>query len=787
MIYPLDNLPENVQAGGKAKGLFILSQCGLQIPRGFVAVDVDNDLSIQTVADHYEKGGFGSVAVRSSATAEDGVDYSSAGQYHTHLNVTGKIAVKKAVKSCVDSLKSETARSYGDYFSGAKSEKMCVIVQEMIDADISGVCFTQHPGGEDAVLIEATEGLGEALVSGKTRAHAYSVPKDTMRTKGDILLSADLIGRIAAGSLKAGIYFGCEVDTEWAVKDGRLYWLQARPITVTGEPDAFELDFKENRPDDILTTCNVGEMLPGAVTPLSISTSVASIDFGMRKMIVKSGSAAGMEELPSGSCVANFGNHLFINIRALYAISDHVIGATREGVELSLCGRILEDVPRPPMIEIGKLRKINNARKYFGILLGIRRACKKLDKLSEMARIPLSDSAEQQIRDISAGLHWLDEAFWLHYIASAYSGSMSSAIFLILMDQGNSMEEAISKLAGALEDIDGIESVDILRSLRTVARALISENPEVTGYSSGQLAEYLKTCGPKSQKAMDAFMKRHGHRAIREAEIRSRSWHADEASLCNYLKTVIATGAEEKPKTKMVDQNIDAMLNSFQGMLRRILAYIVGQARRGVVCREFTKSKSIKVLDTFKTAYRHLAVLLKNSGVLPDEDLIFFLTHQEIIRLVREKDASLVKKALVRRRILEEQKQFTFDEICVGTPRPKVMEATLTNGGTVLSGSSISRGKATGKARVVRNVEEANGLEEGEIMVASFTDIGWSPYYCMLGGLVTEVGSALSHGAVVAREYALPLVSNIPFATQVIKTGDLISIDGYTGEVAIIG
>ena len=102
-------------------------------------------------------------------------------------------------------------------------------------------------------------------------------------------------------------------------------------------------------------------------------------------------------------------------------------------------------------------------------------------------------------------------------------------------------------------------------------------------------------------------------------------------------------------------------------------------------------------------------------------------------------------------------------------------------------GSSISRGKATGKARVVRNVEEANSLEKGEIMVASFTDIGWSPYYCMLGGLVTEVGSALSHGAVVAREYALPLVSNIPFATQVIKTGDLISIDGYTGEVAIIG
>ena len=127
-----------------------------------------------------------------------------------------------------------------------------------------------------------------------------------------------------------------------------------------------------------------------------------------------------------------------------------------------------------------------------------------------------------------------------------------------------------------------------------MARALIRENPEVTGYSAGQLAEYLKTYGPESQKAMEAFMKRHGHRAIREAEIRSRSWHADEVSLCNYLKTVIATGAEEKPKTKMANQNIDAMLSGFHGMLRRVLAYIVGQARRGVVCREFTKSKALR-------------------------------------------------------------------------------------------------------------------------------------------------------------------------------------------------
>ena len=129
--------------------------------------------------------------------------------------------------------------------------------------------------------------------------------------------------------------------------------------------------------------------------------------------------------------------------------------------------------------------------------------------------------------------------------------------------------------------------------------------------------------------------------------------------------------------------------------------------------------------------------------------------------------------------------QLKFEEINIGRPRPKEEEDFIEGQG-VLVGTSISRGKATGRARVVRSVEDANQLEKGEIMVAAFTDIGWSPYYSMIGALVTEVGSTLSHGAVVAREFALPLVSNIPLATKKIKTGDTISVDGTSGKVAII-
>ena len=221
-------------------------------------------------------------------------------------------------------------------------------------------------------------------------------------------------------------------------------------------------------------------------------------------------------------------------------------------------------------------------------------------------------------------------------------------------------------------------------------------------------------------------------------------------------------------------------------MMRRIVKYVINQARKGVVCREYTKSMSIKVLDRFKTAYRRLAAMLAESGMLPDPDLLFFLRHEEIERLVGG-EAAFVKKATARRRLLDAQQELRYDEVCVGRPQPLQAADAAASADKVLTGSSISRGKATGRARVVRSVTEANMLEKGEIMVAAFTDIGWSPYYCMLGALVTEVGSALSHGAVVAREYALPLVANVPYATTVIKTGDMITVDGSTGKVAIIG
>jgi len=786
-IYRLNEIPEDKleQVGGKARGLKLLADCGLRIPDGFVITDIDNELDLQAAADFYEKSGLGKVAVRSSAMGEDGADFSSAGQYDTYLNLEGKAAVKKGISDCVASLSNPNIDAYTEFFKSAKSDKMCVIVQEMVNATMAGVCFTQLQGDEDTMLVEAVAGLGDKLVDGTAKAHSYRISKKDINPKGDSLISDRNLSFLAVKAKHATEALGYPLDMEWAMMGDELFWLQARPITANELLTPFELDSTPMSEKHIYTTCNVGEMLPGAVTPLSLTTSVRALDNGMRRMFVETGTNKSMDLTPPGSGVSNFGNHLFINLTEAGRMGDHIVGASRSAMEMSICGRVLDESAQEKPEEVNIVERLNNARKYFGIIAGRKDATKRIKELADVFEVEMWDHPYTQIEEIDKKLPALDDAFWYHYVASSNSGAMSSAVYSILLDKGIDPEEAKKLQAGCLADIDDIESVDILRSLKAVAREMILENPRIVNADTEGIVKAMDSGGPEVRKALETFMRRHGHRAIREAEMQSKSWHMDSESLASFLKQIISTDVREVKKEEKYADYIGEIETRFEGRLGGTMEYLIEQARKGVVAREFTKSLSIKVLDKFKVAYRYLASTMVRRGMLPDEELVFFFKHEELMDYINHEDKAYVKRALARRRLFEEQKRFRFNEINVGRPEP-IQDTYEVSADKVMIGSSISRGTATGKARIVNCVEDANQLEKGEIMVASFTDIGWSPYYCTINALVTEIGSALSHGAVVAREYALPLVSNVSNATRRIRTGDLLMVDANTGEVKII-
>ena len=188
-IFALQDIPASLmlQVGGKARGLCRLSHCGLRVPPGFVLVDVGSDDDVRYATAWWAQSGLGTVAVRSSASAEDGSDYSAAGQYHTALNVYGEVAVANAIRDCLASLSSGTAEQYSTYFSAAGSHGMCVVIQQMIEADAAGVCFTKDPSG-GGMRIEAVEGLGENLVSGCMDTHIYHADE---ALQGDDLITTE--------------------------------------------------------------------------------------------------------------------------------------------------------------------------------------------------------------------------------------------------------------------------------------------------------------------------------------------------------------------------------------------------------------------------------------------------------------------------------------------------------------------------------------------------------------------------------------------------------------------
>lgn len=791
-IYRLKKLPKEKydQVGGKARGLAILAKKGFPIPDGLVLLnvtekDVKNNISL--LVSNYRL--YGNYAVRSSAFSEDGESFSSAGQYETVLNVKGGKAIRDAIKTCVASLHSERANKYNDEFNknGKNNNYMNIVIQEMVDAAYSGVCFTRNPITRSSrILISVVEGLGESLVSGTAASNDYEVDfRNNIFGKGP--LSDKKVLKIAKEVRKAKDVFGSELDLEYSInKKGRLMFLQARPITTLNKVDTHELDNDfYNSNEDVFSTYNIGEMLPGAVTPLSISTSVMSIDYGLRKMLMSAGAYRNLDDVPAGSCITPYSNHLFLNLTTIFKMGYSIVGAKTEQVQLAICGKRLEDLPPDPWKRQFILRRLGHMINYMKFMLGGKKALKQIDRLLNKYKPPLSNDMKEQYELINEMIPVMNEISLYHFRASSFSGAMSTGLTFILEPKAGHDEAEIA-IAKLLQNIDNIESVQMLKDMKNLAKVIYLAHSNALDLSDEELLNIILNDQGEIKKVYDAFIERHGHRAIREAELRSKSWKEDLKGLVNNLKTIISSGLKEDAPSDFDLEATKAEIVKQYGVNKKAIDFLTKASREGVYGREYTKSRLVKGIELVKIPYQNLAKLLVEAGILPEIDLIYFFKHEEVGELIKNKDLSLVDRAIKRRELLEEQKELRFKPVNIGIPEPIMTENIEVTEGSVLSGSPISKGYVKGKVRIIRNSEEAKLLKPGEIMVCRFTDIGWSPYYTIAGGMITEIGSALSHGAVVAREYNLPLVVNIDNATRIFKDGDMIILDANKGIVTLI-
>ncbi|OYN77095.1 PEP/pyruvate-binding domain-containing protein [Mycolicibacterium sphagni] len=777
--------------GGKAQGLAELSRLGLSVPTGFViahATALPLSDAVTARFAQMQATGASPVAVRSSATGEDGAEHSFAGQYDTVLGVDSLEGFAAAVRQCVASVSSERASSYGGHDAGTGAVTMHVVVQQMVEARAAGVVFTADPatGRRDLMVIDAIAGLGEALVDGSAVSDHLVLTSDgaqAVREVGDVpVLSDEEVAQIRAGALRAARHWGKPMDLEWAIDNGgQLRWLQARPIT-TLPGDLNEKDTPLAGPSHVYTRCNIGEMMPGAFCPLTASVSGHAIDYAMQmtQVVARAQDSYDKQWLQVGY----FYGHMFLNMTEGTALSSGILGNSLEQFSMSICGRVVDELEaKPPKPFVSRL--INTVRlTSYSLFAGP--AIRRLGDQIAAFPLPTSRDAKSVLQQLESGVELYCHVTLVHVRSSSRAAVGANVLESYLVrgaakdgrDETEAQAQAARLMAGAAE----VESAMMVDELHTVVREIAADAAAAEHFLAATPADAVagvRNADSRAGAALRQFLIRHGHRGYRELCMRDPAWAEDAEGLGSMMQVMVQS-ARETPHAVPKRDVVEAPRSRTVRLLARL-------AQGGARGREETKSKMALMAHRLKLGYRHLGEVLADSGRIPDADVVFFFDRAELATVVDSSDiaatADLVQRALQRRDALPFQQSLEFDDVSVGRPTPILNRPVSGLDDDQIVGRPASRGTAEGIVRVAKSIHDAREVRRGEILVAPVTDVGWTPYFTVIAALVTDIGSSVSHGAVVAREYGLPCVVNTLVGTQVLKTGDRVRVDGDKGLI----
>lgn len=777
-----------------------ITRAASEIQRRFEAYPLPVELAHALVEAEAQLGG--PLAVRSSATAEDLAGASFAGQHATLLDVRGPVALGHAVRACWASLWTERALHYRRRAGiDQTSVAMAVVVQRLVPAELAGVLFTANPvsGARDQSLVNVTPGLGESLVSGQVTPGSLTVAAVTgevLEQSGEPLLSEAQLAELVALGRRAEVHFGGPQDIEWAIASGRLFLLQSRPIstiepapcrtcplTPPGLDDWNRGNEQPPRPYDRWTRTNVGENLPFPVTPL---TETMLLDLYLPDQ--------SLEERRRG--MRRFYGRLYFNEGAML----HNL-AEEWGIPAALIERAWGNRERPA--SGGRLRPLRLLRRLgqaaWSRLRAPRRA--RVTAASFQAKI---DSWVGSF-DLAAAtacddrvLCEVEIARWRGYGHEAFKDYLQLNIAAAMAFGG--LEQIVRRWCpgveapSLLDGLVGVYSAEVGPALRAMARQLRAAGLETLALNEAP-AEALALLRERPEAAafreeLDAFLQRHGHRCPNELELLNPRWaEAPEQVIqfvANYLRADESAGepAAEKSRPEALGEQVALGL----GPLRRpAFRALLARARRAAAERDNSRYALIRVLLPLRRLYMLLGERWTARGWLEQADAICFLTSDEIARLVtlppEEVDGERLRAQVKERR--------TAYRHWFGVIAPDAIAADGTPqfatpaGATALAGLAASPGRVRGRARVVQDVAEAMALGQGDILVTRATDPGWTPVFPLVSGIVLEIGGQLSHGAIVAREYGVPAVVNVAGAMRAIRDGQLITLDGSTGQVLL--
>jgi phosphohistidine swiveling domain-containing protein len=776
------------------------------------------------------------VAVRSSATAEDLPELSFAGQQDTFLNVVGEEALLRAVVDCWSSL--WTARAIGYRArSGIPHEgiALAVVVQSMVQSEISGVLFTANPlsGRRLETVIEAVRGLGDALVSGRVKPETYvvgpsgdcglpiadcelSIENRSASLGPASLLPDDTILTLVAVGRQVETFAGWPQDIEWAWADGQLWLLQARPITsLYPLPEGMP-----SEPLQVLVSFGAVQGILEPITPLG-----RDVICGALAAVANLFDRDGRVNHATQRIAVSAGERLFLNITGAmrHGTARRITRAVPSFVEPALGQAMaaLWDDPRLAPAS-GGIRPRTLWRLAPVLLPVVRRFIAGLarpDTGREQAKraiegvVARAEARAATVSTLAEGLALFDEV--LEALPQALFGRWFPA-FAPGMAALNLLMRLSAPIPGgralALEITRGLPhnvTTEMDLALWDVARAIRADPAALTRFRASEApalaADLLGRRLPRTaREPLERFLARYGMRGVGEIDLGRPRWREDPTPVIQAVRSylgiedpeqapdaVFARGAASAAKA--IERLCGELRAQRRGWARARLARWAARRVRALAgLRESPKFAIVRVLGILRESLMAAGQELAVAGVIPAAGDIFFLRLDELYGLAAGGENALASDlretiAVRRERYASEMRRRQIPRLLLsdGQAFYEGMASPEEAGEGVLVGSPVSPGVAEGPVRVILDPCGAS-LAPGEILVCRGTDPAWTPLFLAAGGLVSEVGGLMTHGAVVAREYGIPAVVGVTGATTRLVTGQRVRVDGTGGRVTVL-
>lgn len=703
-------------------------------------------------------------AVRSSANIEDGKTNSFAGQFDTYLNIDFE-KIEEKIIDCFKSLYNENVLEYCkvDIFDW----KMNVIIQEMVDSNLSGVVFTSNPQGilNESVIVVG-EGLGENIVADKvaTTSYFYNTTDNVYYFEGKKdYLSKDMIDSLIEISKKIETILGKHLDIEFGIEDGKIYILQARNITTLDDSNPLILD-----------NSNIVESYPNLSLPFTISfvkSVYGGIFESVCRRVLKSKKELAKHKSVFKNMVGAANGRVYYKISNWYTLikflpfNKKIIPVWQEMLGIKNKSYDNNDVNLTPFTRFRTY--INSFYELVSVPRNMKKLNRKFTEINNEFYNSINDEMnEKEVFELYKRIESELLSCWdVTLLNDIYTFIFTGLVKARLKKKYENYEEKANQYISGISNIESLKPIKELVNLAYIKDTVSEE---------------------EFKEKFENYIVKYGDRNLEELKIESLTFRTNPELLTKKIEEY----SEDKEKLENIYSNLVAEEKNIEIKEDFITKFFVKRCMSGIYNREVSRLNRSRIYGMVRKMILQIGKIYKEKNIIKEERDIFYLEFDEIKDLLEEK---IDKKEIIENRkkeyelykLLPAYSRLIFMNEEFNKNHTSINMNKFYNNDKELKGIPCSNGIVSGEALVINNVNEAVNVKD-KILITKMTDPGWVFLLATAKGVISEKGSLLSHTAIISRELKIPSIVGIEGLIKTIKTGDIIEMDGTKGIVKIL-